>query len=91
MDDLQPIETAPLDGTFFWGTHNRGLSDGKFHPLRKMFWGRGKPHERDGDTGMAQAAHVVNGGDPWWLNEDGIKMAPRPTHWKAIAPKEGFE
>jgi hypothetical protein len=82
-DDLQPIETAPTDGTMFWGTHNRRL-DGEFWPLRKMFWGRGKPHNVDGDTGMAQMAYVVNGGAPCWLNEDGIKMAPRPTHWKPI-------
>lgn len=87
MTGLLPIDTAPRDGTLFWGTHGRGLSDGEFHPLRKMFWGRGKPHRVDG----VQSPYVVNGGNPWWMNEDGIKMAPRPTHWKPIASGKAEE
>lgn len=86
MDDLQTADTAPHDGTLFWGTHNRL---GEFAPLRKMFWGVGKPHTVTADNGKTIHGYIVNGGDPWWLNEDGLKMAPSPTHWKPIASKEG--
>lgn len=84
MDDLRDIETAPKDGTVFWGTHNRR---GNFEPLRKMYWGVGKPHTVHDDSGAPAPGYVVNKGNPWWINEDGLKMAPTPTHWKPLDNK----
>jgi hypothetical protein len=31
---------------------------------------------------------VVNGGKPWWLNADRLKMAPTPTLWVPIDEAE---
>lgn len=84
--DLQPISTAPTDGTLIWGTNNRGQTD--FAPLRKMYWGVGKPHSVDADPETSISDYVVNEGRPWWLNEDGFKMAPTPTHWKPVNTSE---
>ena len=74
-------KTAPTDGSVFEGRHDRL---GEFTEPRRMKWGVGVAHEVEGDTGAMQEAYVVNGGAPWWLNEDGVKMAPSPTQWRPL-------
>lgn len=83
----QPIETAPKDGTLVWGRHSR-TPDGMACEPFKTFWGVGATHpvegfqSSDGVLTPSEPNYVVNGGKPWWLSMDGVKLAPRPDEWK---------
>ncbi|MEO1024059.1 MAG: hypothetical protein AAFX07_00715 [Pseudomonadota bacterium] len=85
----QLIDTAPKDGTVILATHNR-TNNGDFWPPYKTFWGIGEAHfvegfqSSDGALTPSEKNYVVNGGKPWWLNEDGVKLAPTPTHWRPL-------
>ena len=72
--EWQPIETAPKDGTVFWGA---SLDPARPVPARKMKWGIAARWDE---------VYICNEGKPWWINEDGRHLAPRPTHWMPRSP-----
>lgn len=74
--EMQPIATAPKDGTRIMATHNR-TPDGEFAKPYETFWGVGKLHHVSGLPGL----YRVNDGEFCWLERKGVKMAPTPTHW----------
>jgi hypothetical protein len=70
--EWQSIETAPKDGTEFYGC---SLDEARLFPAQRMKWGiAARP-----DEGV-----VCNSGQPWWINADGRHLAPRPTHWAPL-------
>lgn len=79
MCEWQPIETAPKDGALFIGV---SLDPKRAFSPRRMKWGVATRPEED---------YVCNGGNPWFINEDGRYLAPRPTHWKPIPKGDSDE